>query len=132
MAFCLMTCKDLTTPLDSLLAHLSELYCTLEIGAHRFIIHTAIHIHRSYPEGSTGMRRPFLSTLIVFALFGTLLAACGTSAPAAPTTARPLIISAIPDQAPEKLTQIYTKLATYLSTELGMPVEYKPVADYTA
>src|SRR5262245_2425054 len=88
-------------------------------------------MHRSYPEGSIGMRRPFLSTLIVFALFGTLLAACGTSAPAASTT-RPLIISAIPDQAPEKLTQIYTKLATYLSTELGIPVEYKPVADYTA
>jgi phosphonate transport system substrate-binding protein len=76
------------------------------------------------------MRRPFLSTLIVFTLFGTLLAACGTSAPAASTTTRPLIISAIPDQAPEKLTPIYTKLAAYLSTELGMPVEYKPVLDY--
>jgi phosphonate transport system substrate-binding protein len=77
------------------------------------------------------MRRPFLATLILLTLFGTLLVACGTSAPAVSTTARPLIISAIPDQAPEKLTQIYTKLATYLSTELGMPVEYKPVSDYT-
>ena len=77
------------------------------------------------------MRRPFLSTFILLTLFGALLVACGGSAPDAPTTARPLIISAIPDQAPEKLTQIYTKLATYLSTELGMPVEYKPVPDYT-
>ncbi|HJZ46404.1 MAG TPA: putative selenate ABC transporter substrate-binding protein [Roseiflexaceae bacterium] len=76
------------------------------------------------------MRRPFLSAFIVLALFGTLLVACGTGATATSTTARPLIISAIPDQAPEKLSQIYTKLATYLSTELGMPVEYKPLPDY--
>jgi phosphonate transport system substrate-binding protein len=43
-----------------------------------------------------------------------------------------LIISAIPDQDPEKLQRIYGTVATYLSKELGIPVEYKPVTDYTA
>ena len=44
----------------------------------------------------------------------------------------PLIISAIPDQDPEKLQRLYGTVATYLSMELGIPVEYKPVTDYTA
>ena len=42
------------------------------------------------------------------------------------------MISAIPDQDPEKLQRLYGTLATYLSKELGVPVEYKPVTDYTA
>ncbi|MGA7729675.1 MAG: putative selenate ABC transporter substrate-binding protein [Chloroflexia bacterium] len=44
----------------------------------------------------------------------------------------PLRISAIPDQDPEKLQRIYGSVASYLSKELGIPVEYKPVTDYTA
>ncbi len=45
---------------------------------------------------------------------------------------KPLITGAIPDQDPEKLQRQYTKLASYLQKELNVPVEYKPVTDYTA
>jgi phosphonate transport system substrate-binding protein len=45
---------------------------------------------------------------------------------------QPLVTGAIPDQDPEKLQRLYSKLAVYLSQELGVPVEYKPVTDYTA
>jgi len=45
---------------------------------------------------------------------------------------KPLVTGAIPDQDPEKLQRQYTKLASYLQKELGVPVEYKPVTDYTA
>ncbi|MBR8835914.1 MAG: putative selenate ABC transporter substrate-binding protein [Stigonema ocellatum SAG 48.90 = DSM 106950] len=45
---------------------------------------------------------------------------------------KPLVTGAIPDQDPEKLQRQYTKLATYLQKELGIPVQYKPVTDYTA
>ncbi|NJL86888.1 MAG: putative selenate ABC transporter substrate-binding protein [Leptolyngbyaceae cyanobacterium SM1_1_3] len=41
-------------------------------------------------------------------------------------------VGAIPDQDAEKLQRLYTRLAEYLTTELGVPVEYKPVTDYTA
>lgn len=44
----------------------------------------------------------------------------------------PLVISAIPDQDPEKLQRLYGNVAAYLSHELNVPVEYKPVTDYTA
>ena len=45
---------------------------------------------------------------------------------------RRLVISAIPDQDPEKLQRLYGKLSAYLSRELGVPVEYRPVTDYVA
>jgi phosphonate transport system substrate-binding protein len=45
---------------------------------------------------------------------------------------KPLVTGAIPDQDPEKLQRQYTKLASYLQKELNVPVEYKPVTDYTA
>ncbi len=45
---------------------------------------------------------------------------------------KPLVTGAIPDQDPEKLQRQYTKLAAYLQKELGVPVQYKPVTDYTA
>lgn len=44
----------------------------------------------------------------------------------------PFTTGAIPDQDPEKLQRLYSKLANYLEAELGVPVEYKPVTDYTA
>lgn len=47
-------------------------------------------------------------------------------------TTQPLVTGAIPDQDPEKLQRQYSKLAAYLEKELGVPVEYKPVTDYTA
>ncbi len=51
---------------------------------------------------------------------------------AAPSSDQPLSVGAIPDQEPEKLQRLYGKLATYLSAELGVPVEYEPVTDYAA
>nr|CAA9251217.1 ABC transporter, substrate-binding protein (cluster 12, methionine/phosphonates) [uncultured Armatimonadetes bacterium] len=83
-----------------------------------------------------------LGLLLLLAL--PLVGACGdrnaeTSAePAAPgggngtQQSRPLMISAIPDQDPEKLQRLYGKVSTYLSKELGVPVEYRPVNNYTA
>ncbi|MEA5451558.1 putative selenate ABC transporter substrate-binding protein [Leptolyngbya sp. CCNP1308] len=44
----------------------------------------------------------------------------------------PLTTGAIPDQDPELLQRLYSKLADYLEAELGVPVEYKPVTDYAA
>jgi len=44
----------------------------------------------------------------------------------------PLMAGAIPDQDPEKLQRLYTRLADYLTAELGVPVEYIPVTDYAA
>ncbi|MFQ4137924.1 putative selenate ABC transporter substrate-binding protein [Nodosilinea sp. PGN35] len=70
------------------------------------------------------------------------LGACGTSAPEqgseansageATTSTIPLTAGAIPDQDPELLQRLYSKLADYLEAELGVPVEYKPVTDYAA
>lgn len=68
------------------------------------------------------------------------LAACssvpqsGSSNPTASpaSNAKTLTTSAIPDQDPEKLQRLYSKLAKYLEAELKVPVTYKPVADYTA
>jgi phosphonate transport system substrate-binding protein len=45
---------------------------------------------------------------------------------------QPFTISAIPDQDPEKLQRLYGGVASYLSKELGVQVDYKPVTDYTA
>lgn len=45
---------------------------------------------------------------------------------------KPFTIGAIPDQDPEKLQRLYSKLADYLTAELGVPVVFKPVTDYTA
>ena len=73
-----------------------------------------------------------------FAMFGLMLTlsvfmvACGGNAAPQETTTVPFVIGAIPDQDPELLQRLYGKLATYLETELGVPVVYKPVTDYTA
>lgn len=48
------------------------------------------------------------------------------------TEAQPFVTGAIPDQDPEKLQRLYSKLSDYLEAELGVPVEYQPVTDYTA
>ncbi len=61
-----------------------------------------------------------------------LIAAALLTACHAPDKQRALIISAIPDQDPEKLQRLYGKVATYLSGAVGVPVAYKPVTDYTA
>ena len=74
------------------------------------------------------MSQKLIFLLLVVILF---LTACGT-APTQESAQRPLVISAIPDQDPEKLQRLYDSLANYLSAELGVPVVYKPVIDYTA
>jgi phosphonate transport system substrate-binding protein len=58
-----------------------------------------------------------------------LAAGCGKDAGEA---RRSLVISAIPDQDPERLQRLYGGVATYLSQALGVPVSYRPVTDYTA
>jgi len=45
---------------------------------------------------------------------------------------QPLIAGAIPDRDPEKLQRLHGKLVDYLTAELGVTVEYKPVTDYAA
>ena len=55
----------------------------------------------------------------------------GTSRTTDALEVKPLVTGAIPDQDPEKLQRQYTKLAAYLQKELGVPVQYKPVTDYT-
>lgn len=65
------------------------------------------------------------------------LAACGTAEPApaadpgAPAGGK-LVISAIPDQDPEKLNRLYPALATRLAEVTGLEVSYQPVTDYPA
>lgn len=54
------------------------------------------------------------------------------SSTGASSSTQPFVTGAIPDQDPEKLQRLYGQLATYLSQELGVPVEYKPVTDYAA
>ncbi len=73
------------------------------------------------------MKKTLLSAFLLFLL---PLAACNPTANQ--TEIKPLVTGAIPDQDPEKLQRQYEKLAAYLETELGVPVEYKPVTDYAA
>lgn len=70
---------------------------------------------------------PRRAPLILGAVLVAALTACR---PAEPQHA--LVISAIPDQDPEKLQRLYGKVAMYLTGALHVPVEYRPVTDYTA
>lgn len=104
-------------------------------------------------SGSAIRPRPTLgtrlsSTLIALCLLTLLATACGdsdndksivgetsdesSSTTVAPRSDVPLKIGAIPDQDPEKLQRLYGTVADYLEEELGIPVEYVPVTDYTA
>jgi phosphonate transport system substrate-binding protein len=76
-----------------------------------------------------------LKTTFAFASLSLALAACAAPPPAAqPAQAppKPFVISAIPDQDPERLNRLYSKLSDYLKAELGVEVVYKPVTDYAA
>ncbi len=80
-----------------------------------------------------------MKKLLLSGLFTLLLplAACSPessekSGDTAKTELQTLSIGAIPDQDPQKLQRQYDKLAAYLEKELGVPVKYKPVTDYTA
>jgi phosphonate transport system substrate-binding protein len=69
--------------------------------------------------------RPLIQVAVLLLL---ALTACGKGA----SKSKPLTISAIPDQDPEKLQRLYAGVAAYLSKELNVPVVYRPVTDYTA
>jgi len=58
---------------------------------------------------------------------------CQSLIPVSAQATRPVLrISAIPDQNPEKLNRLYGQVAQLLSKQLGVPVQYVPVIDYTA
>lgn len=76
------------------------------------------------------MKRLFCSGLLLISLFG--FAACSSNSTQTQTATKTFTTGAIPDQDPEKLQRLYSKLAKYLEAELKVPVAYKPVTDYTA
>ncbi|MEC4894535.1 MAG: putative selenate ABC transporter substrate-binding protein [Oscillatoria sp. PMC 1051.18] len=76
------------------------------------------------------MKQFLLCGLLLLTLFP--LNACSPEEESIQKQVQPLVTGAIPDQDPEKLQRLYTKLADYLEAELDIPVEYKPVTDYTA
>jgi phosphonate transport system substrate-binding protein len=74
-------------------------------------------------------------TKFAFVGLSLVLAACAAPPPAAQpaqSPTKPFVISAIPDQDPERLNRLYSKLSEYLKAELGVEVVYKPVTDYAA
>ncbi len=81
---------------------------------------------------------PFKSSRLAFCALaltlsaGLLATGCGPATSPQAAETQPFTIGAIPDQDPEKLQRLYGKLAAYLESELGVPVVYKPVTDYTA
>lgn len=68
----------------------------------------------------------------LFLILPALLSACANQAAVTSKQVQPLVTGAIPDQDPQKLQRQYSKLGAYLEKELGVPVEYRPVVDYTA
>jgi phosphonate transport system substrate-binding protein len=77
--------------------------------------------------------RVVAASLVAFVFAVT--AGCGSSggeAAPAPGAGRELVISAIPDQDPEKLQRLYGQVSDYLGEKLGVKVRYQPVTDYTA
>jgi phosphonate transport system substrate-binding protein len=74
--------------------------------------------------------------MLVFLAVALLAAGCGTS-PGDPRAGAgsgedALIIGAIPDQDPQDLQRTYGTVSDYLNAQLGVPVRYVPVTDYTA
>lgn len=80
------------------------------------------------------MKKVICSGLLLLLLFPT--GGCSPSSDSASSKSdakvQALTTGAIPDQDPEKLQRLYGKVTDYLQAELGVPVEYKPVTDYTA
>ncbi|MEU7146019.1 putative selenate ABC transporter substrate-binding protein [Nocardia sp. NPDC046473] len=75
-----------------------------------------------------------LGRAVILALSALLAVACGGS-PGNPHHEggnAELRIGAIPDQDPQKLQRTYGVLSDWLSSKLGVKVEYVPVTDYTA
>lgn len=81
------------------------------------------------------MKKDLFSKVFLLSLW--VLTACSsapnsTPSPNTANTTKTFTTGAIPDQDPEKLQRLYSKLAKYLEAELNVPVAYKPVTDYTA
>ncbi len=89
-----------------------------------------VSIRRSWIAGASTLL--LLLPLVACAPSTPEQGAAGESGATAEQSAIPLTAGAIPDQDPEQLQRLYTKLADYLEAELGVPVEYKPVTDYAA
>jgi phosphonate transport system substrate-binding protein len=74
--------------------------------------------------------------MLVLLAIALLAAGCGTSPGDPRAGAGPgedaLIIGAIPDQDPQDLQRTYGAVSDYLGDQLGVPVRYVPVTDYTA
>ena len=91
-----------------------------------------------------GGRRAHFTTPIRLLLIGLLVAlvaaACGdddtgtdaADGDAEPTTVQTLRIGGIPDQDPDRLQRQFGLVADHLAEELGIEVEYVPVAEYDA
>ena len=69
--------------------------------------------------------------LVLTAVAALVLSACGSTGSARDAD-RPLVLGAIPDQDTDRLQEVYGTTASYLSQELGLEVEYRPVTDYAA
>ena len=78
------------------------------------------------------MRIARMSATVLSVAVLALTAACGGGADPGAPAGRELVISAIPDQDPEKLQRLYGQVSDYLGEQLGVPVVYEPVTDYTA
>lgn len=72
------------------------------------------------------------SLLALLAILG--LSGCEQPADTAPAeqTTTPFVFTAIPDQDEAALVERFTRVADYLSAELGVPVKYVPVKSYAA
>ena len=83
-------------------------------------------------------RNRFIIMIALLLVASLLLAACDSGGSAystdggTSTDTEPFVVSAIPDQDPQKLQRRYGLLTDYLEEELGVPVEYQPVTDYAA
>ena len=86
--------------------------------------------------GTTRTGRARSSVTVLVATLALLATACGGSdepaVDAAPGGVEVFTIGAIPDQDPEVLQRLYRTVADFLAEELGVAVEYVPVADYAA
>lgn len=74
-------------------------------------------------------RRQFLTLSVATGLF---VSCSSPSSNQQSSSGSTFNIGAIPDQDPEKLQRLYGKLTDYLSSSLGVTVNYKPVTDYAA
>ena len=81
-----------------------------------------------------GRRTSSLLLLLLLALGAAVLAGCGGGDDPAEAARPPqrLVIGGIPDQDPDRLQRQFDLVADRLSDELGIDVEYRPVAEYDA